>query len=439
MVDQEIYSAIHLGLPKANWQGKVLVVGAGVAGLCAAQILIKSGFDVEILEATGRWGGRIWSEKDFIGQNIERGAEEIHGANSIWYKIIQNYGFTCDSYGQELEDYYFVNNQLFSESELAKDPDFQKAFAVWDGLDDYQPTQNQTLADYIQEQAVPHHTRFIPEAIWAAEYGTSIQNINMKSFLEVRDKWKSGEENFILKDATFSDVLEKAFEDAIAKVQLHQIVHKVDYCADKITVLAGSRQSFLVDKVLITAPIGILKSNLIGFTPALPQEKLDGIQQLCIDSGIKIILKFRQPFWAKDTGSIYGTGLISEFYTSSSNPEILTGFVMGEKAKELSELSENQVIIQVLGELGNMFSRGITRAELEDYRITDWGKEQFIAGAYSYPAQDTEQNREILATPVANKLYFAGEATNMNGQPATVQGAIESAYRAVKEIIEEED
>ena len=435
MVDQEIYSAIRLGIPKSNWRGKVLVIGAGVAGLTAAQILIKSGFDVEILEATGRWGGRIWSEKDFQGKYIERGAEEIHGANSIWCKIIQNYGFAYEAYEEDLEDYFWVDNQLLSETELESNTDFQKAFAIWDDLEDYQATQNQTLADFIQEKAVPHNTKFIPAAIWGAEYGTSLRNINMKSFLELRKKWQSGEENFVLKDATFADVLAKAFEDAIHKVALHQVVHQIDYRSDKITVLAGSRQHFEADKVLVTVPISILKSNLIGFTPGLPSEKGQAIQGIPMDRGIKIHLKFKYAFWPSDAGSIYSPGLIPEFYTSS-DPEILTGYVMGDKARELSEMSEHQFITQVLGELGNLFHRGITRAELEEYRITDWGKEQFIEGAYSYPGQGTEALRQMLAAPLERKLYFAGEATQTNGHPATVQGAIESAYRAVQEMLE---
>jgi monoamine oxidase len=68
--------------------------------------------------------------------------------------------------------------------------------------------------------------------------------------------------------------------------------------------------------------------------------------------------------------------------------------------------------------------------------LKNWRNEPFIQGAYSYPSINSEGQREHLAAPVNAKLFFAGEATNYNGHLATVHGAMESGYRAVKELLE---
>ncbi|MDX2305028.1 MAG: NAD(P)/FAD-dependent oxidoreductase [Microscillaceae bacterium] len=437
MIDPQIYSGLRLGLPDAPWRGKVLIIGAGIAGLSAAQILRKTGIDVQIIEASDRWGGRIWSEKGFYNFAIERGAEEIHGANSVWYQLIQNYGFHCAEYYEERDDYFLIEGLLRSESELEDDQDLQKVFALWDELEGYQANPTQTLADFLLEKSVPPATKYIAEAFLEAEYGASVGKINLQSFLEIHRKWQSGEQNFMLTQASQTEVLEKIFENILPDIQLNQVVREIDYQAEQIIIHCKSGQSYQADKVLLTVPVSILKTDLIRFKPTLPQTKQLAIEHIPMDTGMKIMLKFTQAFWPDDMGSLYGPGLIPEFYTSAKdNTPILTAYIMGDKARQLSEMGQEKIITQALGELGQLFHRGITRQELEDYRIADWGKEPYIQGAYSHPGLNTEYHRKVLATPLDHKLYFAGEATNDQGQAATVQGAIESAYRAVLEILD---
>ena len=67
--------------------------------------------------------------------------------------------------------------------------------------------------------------------------------------------------------------------------------------------------------------------------------------------------------------------------------------------------------------------------------VQHWANEPFIRGAYSYPSPESTGMREILAKPLEGKLYFAGEACNVNGHIATVHGAMETAYLACKSII----
>ena len=82
------------------------------------------------------------------------------------------------------------------------------------------------------------------------------------------------------------------------------------------------------------------------------------------------------------------------------------------------------------------WTSGLSSEAFVKGKRVDWGKEPYIWGAYSYASPNSLGQREVLAQPVVNKLYFAGEATNFQGAPATVHGAMESAAWAVEQMLE---
>jgi monoamine oxidase len=68
--------------------------------------------------------------------------------------------------------------------------------------------------------------------------------------------------------------------------------------------------------------------------------------------------------------------------------------------------------------------------------ITDWGKDEFFKGGMSYlPPGATIDDRANLAAPINDKIFFAGEATDLNGDAGTINGALNSAERVVEELI----
>jgi monoamine oxidase len=150
------------------------------------------------------------------------------------------------------------------------------------------------------------------------------------------------------------------------------------------------------------------------------------------------VLKFSQRFWDARLGSIIGSGLVPEFWCpsarSSQRDFVLTAFVMGERAEQLSQQGSNAVR-SVLAELDAVYG-GVATARFQDAVIADWGKEPFIRGAYSFPIVGGGlAMRRTLAEPIQNKLFFAGEASHITGHSGTVHGAVETGRRAVKEIL----
>jgi monoamine oxidase len=111
---------------------------------------------------------------------------------------------------------------------------------------------------------------------------------------------------------------------------------------------------------------------------------------------------------------------------------------MGERYSYMSAMNEEATQV-VLVEMDRLYGKGFATDYFVDAFIMDWGKEESFHGVYSYPIvgtydEDGLSKRQLLAKPIDNRVFFAGEATS-NEHSATVHGALESGSRAAEEII----
>lgn len=423
---------------KVNWDGKVVIIGAGAAALETAKQLSEAGVKfITILEAGNRWGGRIKALSGFADFPIELGAEEVHGEKSDFKKMFDKQGKTLlDS--DNSEDYYFYNGNLLSGSAIASDADFKNAQKIADEVGSY-TGGDITAAQHIASKNITNvdllaflNTRM------GNENGTDIGKISMRGLAQNDNLWSAGEKNFLVKNASIYEVLASNYRDQLSLIEYEKVVNSIDYSGSKIEIKTTNNESYIADKVVVTVPVSVLKKNTIAFSPALPQNKTNAIQQLGFDAGMKIIIKFSQRFWASDAGSILGAGYIPEFWATGAGRgtnNILTAFVMGNNAAYLSGLGNN-AIQEVLMQLNSMFGNNVATANYQSHYIMDWYKEPHIEGAYSFPTVGSSGAFLNLSLPVNNKLYFAGEATHSKGHNATVHGAIETGKRAAEEIVE---
>jgi lysine-specific histone demethylase 1B len=104
---------------------------------------------------------------------------------------------------------------------------------------------------------------------------------------------------------------------------------------------------------------------------------------------------------------------------------------MGDQASNLHSLGSDLAITNaLLQELDSVYNGQATAAFLSS-QVFDYTNKPFIKGAYGYSTIGMGNAREIAAKPIDQKLYFAGEAMNINGHHQTVHGAVESGYSAV--------
>jgi monoamine oxidase len=406
-----------------NYEGKVLIIGAGAAGLYAGFILKSKGIDFQILEAAGRSGGRLGRLDGFADYPIDLGAQWLHGRNSLLGDLIKQTNTKISKDNSDAR--FWFNNALVDE--LPKD--LSAIFEEGDDLPDI------SFQDYATQQGFGAEYKFLVETI-AGDQGASASELSMKWNFAEEENWNSGENDFKF-EQTFYDVLNAHITSQIVdQIQLSTAVSKIDYSADQIIVTDAANNTYTADKVILTVPIPILQDADIEFTPALPAEKIEAFRKIGMGPGMKVFLKFSTNFYGENiAGGPICAAYANDLIGKNGNDNVLLAFVMGDQAAYLSSLGSDALITSaLLAELDSMFAGQATASYLNAH-VEDWTTNPFVRGAYSYSKIGIGTARSIAAQPVDDKLFFAGEAMNLNGHHQTVHGAVETGYREVINIL----
>jgi monoamine oxidase len=237
--------------------------------------------------------------------------------------------------------------------------------------------------------------------------------------------------------------------DPTRKLRLNSVVEAIVWQPGAASVhvrhaLTGNRQAIRCRRVIITVPLGVLQSESgIHFQPE-PDEALEAARRLAIGQALRVVLRFREPFWEENERISFAGFLLSDepafptWWTPLSvRAPLITGWSAGSHADPLLGKPRAQVVSQAVDALTR-----ITRADparvanlFEAGYFHDWHADPFARGAYSYVPARALPARAVLASPVAATLYFAGEATELDGRSATVHGAIASGKRAAQQIL----
>ena len=222
----------------------------------------------------------------------------------------------------------------------------------------------------------------------------------------------------------------------------------------KATIICEDGESFEADKVVLTAPLGVLKEQSIQFEPPLPQWKRDAIRRMGFGLLNKLILVFDKPFWDVDrdmfgllrphrrgngfeqTHYKEGRGQFYFFWNTikTSGLPCLVSLMAGESAFEAERTPDNQLVEECVRSLRAVFGDAAVPMPLESV-VTRWGSDRFARGTYSFVAKEARPaDYDMLAEPISN-LHFAGEAT-CRYYPATVHGAYLSGLRVANEVFE---
>ncbi len=151
---------------------------------------------------------------------------------------------------------------------------------------------------------------------------------------------------------------------------------------------------------------------------------------------IRVALRFDRAFWeARAPGVAFFRNPKAPFPTFWTplpmRAPLLTAWAGGPKAERMTGAGEKQLIAQALASVASVFAK---KSELLAAYVQDWQQDPFARGGYSYVLVGGEHAREQLAAPLADTLYFAGEATDRE-EAGTVAGALRSGSRAAGEIL----
>jgi monoamine oxidase len=406
---------------ESSFSGKVIIIGAGAAGLYAGYILKSKSIDFQILEASNKYGGRVGKNDSFADFPIDNGAQWLHGKNNILSDFIlsSNTKITLD----DTENMYWFKNNLVKE--LPKNPEIFDE----DNLPDV------SFQQYANQKEFGIDYKYIIENL-AGDQGASASKLSAYWNHQEEINWVSGDDDYKF-EQTYFDFFETQIVQPIKnEIKLNTIVKSIDYTSETITIIDSNNQKYIANKVIITVPISILKKNKIEFSPQLPNEKTEAFSKIGMGAGMKVFLKFSTQFYDDNIlGGSICAAYANEKIGKTGEDNVLLAFIMGEQAEYLTSLGNDDAItLKLLEELDLMYNNQATKSFISSY-VNNFTNKPFIEGAYSYSTINIGNAREKAAESIDNKLFFAGEAMNLNGHHQTVFGAAETGYREVINIL----
>lgn len=417
----------------------VVIIGAGMSGLAAAKDLVAKGKGVILLEAQSIIGGRTVTDRS-LGLPLDLGASWIHGVNKNPISAIANSLNipTFQTNYDSIQRYDFDGRALTESEDSLVDANFNSLISGLSRAQKQEKT-DKSLASSInavisQSVYTPFERRAIQYSINTEiehDYAADVSRMSLKYWDQDSDF--SGDDVIIKQGySQITDYLAGGLD-----VRLSTIVQEINYGGSNVTIKTNNGV-YSAKKVIITVPLGVLKTGAIRFFPALPSVYSAAISRLGMGILNKTYLRFPYRFWDGQEQLLGYIGLEqgqwAEWYDFQriTNQPILLGFNAASFASTLEAYSDAQTVSSAMTVL-----RGIYGASVPDplgYKITRWGKNPFSLGSYSFIGiGSTPKDCDTLAKPIKSKIIFAGEHTNKK-YIGTVHGAYLSGLNASAQI-----
>jgi monoamine oxidase/CRP-like cAMP-binding protein len=432
---------------------RIVVIGAGLAGLAAARALRDRGYEVIVLEARKRSGGRILTQYCVdIGAHWIYGTEgnpitnlaRQHALETVFVGGDSTYHGGWDSIELFREKFGRVNPEdkwlsILTADRLRDTVEALRRDAARQGRPDFSIAQAVTEA--LQKLGLNNGESDIDLAWHVALFAREDAG-STPEFLSTMS-WDEGYEVYGYGDSVFVD----GYGSLIAKleagldIRFQEVVTRIEYCADPKgrVYIRTQHDEYYAHRVIVTLPLGVLKAGRVEFRPVLTDLKLKAIERLGVAVLGKIFLFFKEVFWKKDQ---YVFGYISG-NTSFEPTQIINLWktqhipclqiqVGGTLGKWLESCSLQEAEAWAVRVLENCFGHKIPAPT----RVlkSNWSNDEFSLGAYTFmKVGSSPEDARTLSEPVGDWLFFAGEATNPFHWACT-HGAYSSGLREAARI-----
>lgn len=427
---------------------EVVIIGAGAAGLAAAHTLKEAGLTVKLLEARDRAGGRVHSRRDFVdGEPFEMGAEFVHGLPASLWKLLSAHRLKASLV--EGERLCFRGGALagcgegmeralaFLARSSAADEPVGRRIRRARASGELQPVQAELAASYV-------------EGFYAAPLDKA-GALPIAQMERASTKVDGALAFRVL--AGYDAVIERLARPLLAgELVLNAVVRDIAWRRGEVLVRAESRTGFSLEPfraraALVTVSVGVLKARrgepaALRFSPEM-REKRRVLASVEMGSVVKLVLRFREPFWRKVAQPLAfvhsrSTAVpVPTWWTlAPREAPLLVGWSAGPAAEALAFEPEAALLDAGVRSLARLFSRRRAEIEraLEGWRIADWLADPYARGAYAWYPVGSLETPTLLAEPVDATLFFAGEATHST-EAGTVHGALETGERAARQIL----
>ena len=462
---QDYLDVIRQGIGKkfdSSKPKKVVIVGAGIAGLAAGYELKRAGHTPIILEAQQRVGGRVYTLRDPFTEGLyaEVGAMRIPRAHTLTMEYIEKFGLGTNDFTMDNPNaYYYIGGKKMRASEAHMDP-------VLLGFDVHEHEIGKTAGQLYMSALQPLLASLEKDGDMAwAEIVAQYDQYSTREFLELNG-WSEGIIEMFGLLANQESVMNSSFlelfrEDSgnyytnMVEIQggADRLPHAflpelkenirfgakmiaIDQSPDDVTIhyqTPAGRFTETGDYAILTVPFPVLRhvEVLKPFTRA----KQRAIRQLHYDASAKILFQCKRRFWEEDDG-IFGGGTLTDlpirnlYYPDHGRETgrgiILASYTWSEDAQRWGSLKPDDRIVQALDDVAEIHPQIMKEFEVGTSWM--WHDDEFAGGAFALfdPGQQTLLHDEIVKPD--GRIHFAGEHTSLHH--AWIQGAFESGLRA---------
>jgi monoamine oxidase len=400
----------------------VAIIGAGAAGLGAAHALKDSSLNLIVLEARNRVGGRGYTVQAAPDVVFDVGCGWLHSANkNSFVAIAKRLNFAVDKTIPPWRDRAY--GDAFPDAER------QEFFRAIDEFYDRTYDAAQAGRDCAASLYLEPGNRWngMIDAISTYVNGCELDQvsiIDMEAYEDTAVNWRV-RRGFGALMTAYGAGLPIAFNCNVALI---------DHSAKRLRI-ETSLGTLQADRVIVTVPTNLIADEAIRFFPELPA-KVDAAAGLPLGVDDKVTLLLAEPEELPAEGNLRAATMRAAMGTYHIRPfgqPCIEGFFGGRYARELEDAGDGAFaaasIDEIAAILGNNFRRRLT--PLAESR---WAHDPFARGAYSHALPGHAGDRAILAAPVDDRLFFAGEATSPNFF-STAHGARDSGERAAKQLL----
>jgi len=455
------YSTLTTALNISD-ENRILVIGAGLAGLSCAYELDRAGYNVMVLEAKSHPGGRVRTYRDSFTDNLyaEMGAEYVDSSDEFVHKYCKQFDLNILP-AKQYDGIYVRNkhihmkNLVSGKSKLPFDGTLNgklfgqevKYIQKWIDLAKKEGVYNKqilaldkiSVEELLKKSGAPKDIIELYTYLNATESTTIPSKMSALSVIQSHVKTSGFSEDTIEgRILGGNDQLPKAFAKNLGtKIKYNHAVRRINATSNGVEVLFTNKENnYTINgaKIVFAVPTTILKN--IKVNPGFSKEKDHSIRNQSYGHVMKVAMQFQQRFW-NSINSIgqrvfTDTPLRRVYHFSIDQPGprgILLSFTSGDDARKLGNLSEiNRMKIakrsckNIWRNSDNYWESGISKY---------WNEDKWIKASYSYTGIGQKDFRDILSK-TEQPFYFAGEHTSTNY--ASMNGAIESGVRVSKEI-----
>lgn len=418
---------------------KVVIIGAGFAGLSAAYRLKQKGCEVTVLESRGRVGGRVFSHPIDTNENlvIELGAEWVGASHERMITM-------CKEFGLELQNNQFESHLTYAGEYFPK--------GKWDYSSDWKAKFNKLINDYanfreedkkrldkidwwryLVNNGITERDLEIRDLLDSTDFGECIRHVSAYAAIaEYAESSEKNEMDFKIKGG--NSMFSKALAERIGadNIKLKHKVTEINQADGKVDVKCDNGTVFSGDNLICTIPTYSMMN--ISWKPGLPEEKINAINELQYARISKHAVLFSERFWKDEdfdmVTDIYG----HYFYHATKNQPGVKGalisYTIGDKADVIARQNDDFKADVINNSLRPAF--GDVKNKILTQLNYYWGKDEFTKGGYAL--YGTGQWFTVM--PVLKKkfmsTYFAGE--HIADWQGFMEGAIVTGEEAADEI-----